>query len=329
MIENRLTNTVDWLSGNGIFTVMASNNSLPWADNPTPIDLDYDYYGNHSGNKITSCLVDKLSDENGVLSTENMEKLARIIFSKYHDNWERAWYALSLEYNPIHNYDGDETVTTEHSYENTNNNTITNTKTHNLSVDNTGTVTDNDTITKTGTDTTHIINNEDKTGSDTLTKSGKEKNTDTKNGSMIETNEIAGYNSSTYSNDSKKTTTYDNYTDANELSYNAREDVQNYNTNVNTVNDETVTYNTTDTDNKTTTNNLKEETTGTISDSGTNNNQENGSESVTVTTKKGGNLGVTTTQQMLQSEFEFRAMYNFFNNLVYKNIDEVLTIKVY
>ena len=65
MIENRLTNTVDWLSGNGIFTVMASNNSLPWANNPTPIDLDYDYYGNHSGNKITSCLVDKLSDENG------------------------------------------------------------------------------------------------------------------------------------------------------------------------------------------------------------------------------------------------------------------------
>ena len=146
---------------------------------------------------------------------------------------------------------------------------------------------------------------------------------------MIETNEIAGYNSSTYSNDSKKTTTYDNYTDKNELSYNAREDVQNYNTNVNTVNDETVTYNTTDTDNKTTTNNLKEETTGTISDSGTNNNQESGSESTTVTTKKGGNLGVTTTQQMLTSELEFRAMYNFFNNLVYKNIDEVLTIKVY
>ena len=329
MIENRLTNTVDWLSGNGIFTVMASNNSLPWANIPTPIDLDYDYYGNHSGNKITSCLVDKLSDENGKLSTENMEKLARIIFSKYHDNWERAWYALSLEYNPIHNYDGDETVTTERTYENTNNNTLTNTKTHNLSVDNTGTITDNDTITKTGTDTTHIINNEDKTGSDTLSKSGKETNTDTKNGSMIETNEIAGYNSSTYSNDSKKTTSYNNYTDKNELSYDTRQDVQNYDTNVNTVNDETVTYNTTNTDNKTTTNNLKEETTGTISDSGTNNNQENGTESITVTTNKGGNLGVTTTQQMLTSELEFRAMYNFFNNLVYKNIDEVLTIKVY
>lgn len=329
MKENRLTDTVDWLSGNGIFTVMASNNSLPWADNTTPIDLDYDYYGNHSGNKITSCLVDKLSDKNGELSTENMERLARIIFSKYHENWERAWYALSLEYNPIHNYDGDETVTTERTYENTNNNTLTNTKTHNLSVDNTGTVTDNDTITKTGTDITNIINVEDKTGSDTLTKSGKETNTDTKNGSMIETNEIAGYNSSTYSNDSKKTTSYNNYTDTNELSYNTREDVQNYDTNVNTVNDETVTYNTTNIDNKTTTNNLKEETKGTISDSGTNNNQENGSESTTVTTKKGGNLGVTTTQQMLTSELEFRAMYNFFNNLVYKNIDEVLTIKVY
>ena len=329
MTENRLNNTVDWLSGKGIFTVMASNNSLPWTNNPLPLDLDFDYYGNHSGNKITSCLVDKLSDENGKLSDSNMESLARIIFSKYHDNWERAWYALSLEYNTIHNYDGDEKVTTERTYENTNNTTLSNTKTHNLSVDNTGTVTDNNTITRTGTDTTHTVNDEDKTGTDKLTKSGTETNTDTKNGSMIETNELAGFNSSTYSNDNKKTTTYNNYTDTNVLSYNTREDAQNYNTNINTVNDETVTHDTTDTDNKTTTNNLKEETTGTISDSGTNNNQENGTETTTVTTNKGGNLGVTTTQQMLTAEMEFRAMHNFFNDIVYKNIDEVLTIKVY
>lgn len=373
MMENRLTNTVDWLSGDGIFTLMASNNSLPWADNPTPIDLDYDYYGNHSGNKITSCLVDKLSDENGKLSTENMEKLARIIFSKYHENWERAWYALSLEYNPIHNYDGDETVTTERTYENTNNNTLTNTKTHNLSVDNTGTITDSDTLTRTGTDTTSSKNREEKNGTDTLektgtdkvknitvntkngteeiSKSGKEATNNSKNGSIVETTEIAGYNSSSYSDDNKKTTSYNNYTEPSELTFTNRKDTTSYdltenvdddsttthntvdatkyNTSIDTTNNETVTHNTTDTENKTTTNNLKEETTGTISDSGTNNNQENGSESTTVTTKKGGNLGVTTTQQMLQSEFEFRAMYNFFNDIVYKNIDEVLTIKVY
>ena len=98
---------------------------------------------------------------------------------------------------------------------------------------------------------------------------------------------------------------------------------------MNTVNDEKVTHNTTDTENKTTTNNLKEETTGTISDNGTNNNHENGSESTTVTTKNSGNIGVTTTQKMLQSEMEFRAVFNFFNDIVYKNIDEVLTINVY
>ena len=146
---------------------------------------------------------------------------------------------------------------------------------------------------------------------------------------MIEANEIAGYNSTSYSNDSKKTTSYNNYTDKNELTYTSRTDTQGYNTSVNTVNDETITHNTTDTENKTTTNNLKEETTGTISDSGTNNNHENGSESTTVTTKNSGNIGVTTTQNMLQSEIEFRAVVNFFNDIVYKNIDEVLTINVY
>ena len=61
----------------------------------------------------------------------------------------------------------------------------------------------------------------------------------------------------------------------------------------------------------------------------TNSNSETGNETTTVTTNKGRNLGVTTTQQMLISELDFRASYNFFNNLVYKNVDEVLTSKIY
>ena len=84
-----------------------------------------------------------------------------------------------------------------------------------------------------------------------------------------------------------------------------------------------------DTDNRTTTNDLQDKTTGTVSDNGTNSNSETRNETTTVTTNKGGNLGVTTTQQMLISELDFRASYNFFNNLVYKNVDEVLTSKIY
>ena len=368
---SRLIDTTDWLVY-GIFTAMARNYTLPWSDSIDSQDLDMDYYGNHSGDKITSALVDKLLIDE-TLTNNNIDKLASIIYHKYKDNWVRAWYALSLEYNPIHNYDGDETTTTSTTYSSTSNGTNTNTQTHDMTVKNTGTVTDNDTITKTGTDTTATTNKEDKNGTDTLTKtgtdtvetssftdkdsreeiikSGKETTNNSKNGSIVETSEVAGYNSSSFSNDNKKTTTYNNYTEPSELTYSNRKDTTTYSsfengednstttynttdtttydTTIDTTNNETVTHNTTDTDNRTTTNDLQDKTTGTVSDSGTNSNSETGNETTTVTTNKGGNLGVTTTQQMLISELDFRASYNFFNNLVYKNVDEVLTSKIY
>lgn len=41
-----------------------------------------------------------------------------------------------------------------------------------------------------------------------------------------------------------------------------------------------------------------------------------------------GNIGVTTTQQMLESEIELRLKYNFFP-IVFKNLDEILTCPIY
>lgn len=50
-------------------------------------------------------------------------------------------------------------------------------------------------------------------------------------------------------------------------------------------------------------------------------------ETGTDTTERSGNIGVTTSQQMLQSEFEVRK-YDFYKE-IYKDIDSILCLKIY
>lgn len=74
----------------------------------------------------------------------------------------------------------------------------------------------------------------------------------------------------------------------------------------------TITYNTTDTD------------------TGTQTDVDGGTDSITINHQisRSGNIGVTTTQQMIESERELWK-WNFFRNVVFPDIDRVLTIQIY
>ena len=94
---------------------------------PVTVDselLDLMYLG-HSGEKITSPLCNIVIQD--LPTTERIYKLARIIYAKCSDNWQRIYDALTSEYELLDNYDGTETST----------HTITHTGTQ--SVQNTGT----------------------------------------------------------------------------------------------------------------------------------------------------------------------------------------------
>lgn len=67
----------------------------------------------------------------------------------------------------------------------------------------------------------------------------------------------------------------------------------------------------------------------TVANTGTQQDQESGTDKETrnYTLERSGNIGVTTSQQMLQSEIDLW-QYDFLK-IVYANIDEVLTISVY
>lgn len=238
----------------GLFSKMTW---APWYGTIPNNALDIEYFGNHSGERESSPLLDKMSNQNGpVLSTGNTQRLLDVIQTMHGLNWNKLWYAIQLEYNPIENYNSVENRTL------TGNDTESGTT--NTSVDRTSTT----------------INNTDEemiTGTSTVTtNSGASASVVPLNGNnpvkLSQTDEDGE------STTTSRTDTHDAYTDS-------------------------------------------QLTEGSDTDT-THNKSIARSEDYTLTRK--GNIGVTTSQQMLESEYELRKR-NYFN-YVFECVDEILTI---
>lgn len=340
----------DWLlGGKGIMNVLTTNFDVPWKNSIDGTVLDLDYYGNRSGNKIISPLVEKLVTQEG-LSDEAMLRLATLIYNKYGDGWERTALALAEEYNPIHNYDGTETSEDTETITGSRENSVT----RGESTTNTGTVgvsttrqnTGTQTNAQTGTDTTTVTlgNTETITHGKTTTDTTQHGKTNNSNeyGERKRENKVYGFNSTTAVNDSETNDTVGDNDSTKGYHVNNTEG----GTTTDTIGEtgttttgysgtittglqhgltDTRTDNLSETNNETTTNNLTQRIDG----------SETGSEDTTTertfthTLTKGGNLGVTTTQQMLTQEMDFRQIYNIFNTVVFPNVDAVMCLDIF
>lgn len=96
----------NWMAG-AIFTRLGVlfQNELPWAIEHGQT-LDIMYFGNHSGEKEASPLLDKFAEENteNRLTIEQITTLANILYTVYGKQWEKLYAVLSTEYDPIENY---------------------------------------------------------------------------------------------------------------------------------------------------------------------------------------------------------------------------------
>lgn len=250
-----------WLTGSGIFAAMQAFD-VPWADLTIESQLDLEYHGNISGEKLVSPLVNKLISGD-TLTEAQKDQLAEVIVKVCGTNWIKQWETLSAQYNPIENY----SMTEEMSNDETT--TVygkTRTRTDNLSHTKTGTETEAPDITETQTpeltnetaNTVHGFNSAEgvPTGEQTQKATG--------------------------TNTMKQTGT------------------------------DTRTYNTTD------------------ADTGTQTDNDGGTDKQTRNYKltRSGNIGVTTSQQMLTSERNLWMWYYFYE-VVFPDIDRVLTIPIY
>ena len=139
---------------------------------------------------------------------------------------------------------------------------------------NTGTVSDSGNITNTGTQSTST------TGKDNFTGSGNSTNTD----------EISAYNSTSFQNDKKNTTNSSNSSETNTTTNSTRTD------------------NLTESNSNTRTDNLTESNSNTRTD---NSSEKTSSNRIG---RAHGNIGVTTSQQMLQSELDI-AKWNIYEQI--------------
>ena len=231
--------------------------------------------------------------------------------------YERLYNSTLLKYEPIENYDRLETVTdstikdttgsTDYGLQNT---------TSSITSDNVDGAQKNDNTTTEKMEygeTTTVIK-------DKLTKSGKERSTDS--GKKVSERNVAPYDSETYYNQEKTTDSFDDYSHINEML--DRIDETNSTVNVPTK-----------TDNKTTTvvENIGEKTNTQTSTS----QQQQQAHTDIVTGKEEvtykhenhthGNIGVTTSQQMLESEREV-ALFNFVG-IVAHDIIKLIAICLY
>lgn len=150
----------------------------------------------------------------------------------------------------------------------------------------------------------------DDTGTSSLSRTGTQSTQDTtethdetgNNYNSNTQNDIYGFDSENASNADKSTTTQNN------------QSTSDSNTTGNTV--------VTDDKNELTTRNLKtEDNTTDIED----NTQK---KDYTLTISDVGNIGVTTSQQMLESELELRSKYNIFD-IIFKDVDKILTAQIF
>ena len=84
---------------------------VPWYSYAPSKYLDIEYLLNHSGGKFCSPFIKELLSRegiyavDGVLTDDSLNIIARIIVSKYKQNWNNLWNTNVLVYSPIHNYD--------------------------------------------------------------------------------------------------------------------------------------------------------------------------------------------------------------------------------
>lgn len=294
----------EWFSGGGIFTALQSL-GVPWEDENIAQSLDVAYFGGRSGDKLIAPLITKIMDGDTLTSTER-NTLASTIYNIFGVNWGKLWGTLSLSYNPIENYRMEETGndTTTDTYGKIH------TRTDDLSHAKTGTETGTPDLTDTRTDDlTHA-----KTGTETGTPDTTETTTpDLQNNTA---HSVYGFDSDEAVPSGEEHTTATGNTTVTKTGT----DTTIYNTADTDTGTQTVTHTGTDTMTYDTT----ETDTGTQTDADTGEDTHGTEHTLT----RSGNIGVTTSQQMIQSERDLW-MWNFFNNVVFKDLDTFLCLHIY
>lgn len=310
--------------------IFANIQSLNLEDTATASLLYFD----RSANKPLNPFFTKMLDDKGKEYT--MSKIGTMFDAKFGQNVERLVETYAYGYNPIHNVDEDTTETTE----------AESTRTDNLQASTTRTGSGSDITTRTPNltrnETETIDEDESETRTPNLTRSTSEtidetdaltRNTQdaTANATVTADTAIYAYNAQGTPTPASKATNTETRTDTHTGTETTDRDASNSKTEQETGNEQTAktrdgnnSRTTTDTGTERTERTITDGGTDTTSNTGTQGNEQSG----TMHRIRKGNIGVTSAQQLLNQEVEFRQKFILFE-LICNFLDELLTIPIY
>lgn len=302
-------------------------------------DVYYNYFNPNNTTEFKNAVVDEVKNAIDVLFKVNNFK------------YKKLYYALNLTYNPLWNVDGTETLTytkentgtvenvgsvsesEDIEKKNTGTETTENSNTNVVDEDNTKTISDSETI----NNETSSLSDKANTGTQTnvTTYSGSETNTNTKSGEEV--NEVVPFTTQIFTNHDK--TIFDDVVEQNVKSFNnrqdnaARTDLLDEQIEITATDDTTISKSiseqfendvtTTDTGTSTRTDNLTETVSNDKSTDSTDTRTDDLTESYSETRTRTGNIGVTKTQDLLESEYKFRNEMDFAGLVLSDVINEI------
>lgn len=253
-------------------------------------------YAQRSGEKLIAPLLEHITDS---------DKIGELIYRHYSKNWKHLHDILVLEYNPIDNYDRKESVTDTETH----NGTIGTTGEHvkGTKVDRTPDLTRTETSTRTPDLSISETNTEEYAPTVKTEEANSGTDTDSRKQASFSSSPQEVYKDE-HTKGSKTTTTKsgkDTTTNINSQKETGTE--KNVLTGMETGTD-TTQYSGKDTDS----------------------NLQSTDESTTQTRTAhiNGNIGVTTTQQMMESEINLWSTYNFCDKIM-QDVDKLITLRIY
>lgn len=307
MKMKKLSNVFSLTSG--IFTRLRSKDGIPWgSDAGLAGVLDLQYLMNHSGEKWCAPLLNK---EDSELTESYKDSAVQIVWTMYKNKWTRLWALNNAEYNPIENYSMVETKTGTETGVKTPTNWKSSTE-HTVSQDYKETDTDKPTNWKEEHD--HHASNDYKQTETETPDEWKKVNESLKADNESETEaSVMPFGGSTMLPQTKtKTDVKSKQTEEQQGTYKRDQELSGH------LYDD-VTQSGTYAREHTQTGSKKEETTqsGTFEDEMTYDTE----------LRRSGNIGVTTSQQMAESEIKLW-QWLFFEE-VFKDIDNIFTLSTY
>jgi hypothetical protein len=230
---------------------------LPLYGTATPQQMGLAYVLQHSGEKKAGALLTEFCGDDDHITTVGKQTIGGIISTMFKEQWDRIYEAMTMDYDPLENYN----------------------------------------MTETGQDVDKMEYGQETTQYQQGARSasdvyGSQSGTDTTGQQQVSTeNEISAFNSGSYQDDNKSDTTNGSRTDS--FSREAHTDGHTENA---------------------------------YTDSETKTAQDDKTTRDHALTRSG-NIGVTTSQQMLESEYSVRA-YRFYEKM-FRDIDSVIALNVY